>query len=199
MEGTMVQGLNVILQNLSRLMVLRTLYHADEPVSGREVERRTGLSNRATMLALDDLVDIHAVNLEKRGRANSYTLNRAHFLVARALRPAFDAEDMFWADVARTVQRVVRPKPRAAIATGPLVRDEADYGGRITLTILFQTGRARIKSLRSIQKLAERIRDRHSLTLDYQMLDLNTMDKEEYDPLWRRVEREGILLFGTLP
>ncbi|TFH17314.1 MAG: hypothetical protein E4H02_03200 [Lentisphaerales bacterium] len=195
----MVQGLNVILQNLSRLMVLRTLYHADEPVSGREVERRTGLSNRATMLALDDLVDIHAVNLEKRGRANSYTLNRAHFLVARALRPAFDAEDMFWADVARTVQRVVRPKPRAAIATGPLVRDEADYGGRITLTILFQTGRARIKSLRSIQKLAERIRDRHSLTLDYQMLDLNTMDKEEYDPLWRRVEREGILLFGTLP
>jgi hypothetical protein len=199
MEGTTVQGLNVILQNLSRLMVLRTLYHADEPVSGREVERRTGLSNRATMLALDDLVDIHAVNLEKRGRANSYTLNRAHFLVARALRPAFDAEDMFWADVARTVQRVVRPKPRAAIATGPLVRDEADYGGRITLTILFQTGRARIKSLRSIQKLAERIRDRHSLTLDYQMLDLNTMDKEEYDPLWRRVEREGILLFGTLP
>jgi len=194
-----VQGLNVILQNLSRLMVLRTLYHADEPVSGREVERRTGLSNRATMLALDDLVDIHAVNLEKRGRANSYTLNRAHFFVARALRPAFDAEDMFWADVARTVQRVVRPKPRAAIATGPLVRDEADYGGRITLTILFQTGRARIKSLHSIQKLAERIRDRHSLTLDYQMLDLNTMDKEEYDPLWRRVEREGILLFGTLP
>ena len=194
-----MHGLNVILQNLSRLMVLRALYHAEEPLSGREVERRTGLSNRGTMLALEELTDIRAVNLERSGRANIYTLNRNHFLVAKALRPAFDAEDMFWADVAKTVQRVVRPRPRAAIATGPLVRDEADYGGRITLTILFQTGRGRIKSLRSIQKLAERIRDRHSLTLEYQLLDLNTMDEEEYDPLWRRVEREGILLFGTLP
>jgi hypothetical protein len=31
------------------------------------------------------------------------------------------------------------------------------------------------------------------------MLDANTADLDEYETLWRRVEREGILLFGTLP
>jgi hypothetical protein len=192
-------GLNELFRSAGKVMVLRTLYRADTPLSGREVERRAGLSNRATMLALKDLVDARVVNLEIAGRAHQYSLNAGHYLVAKAITPAFEAEELFWADLAKTVQRIVRPKPIAAVATGPLVREETDYGGRVTLTILFSGGRERVKSFRSMVKLAERIRDRHALILEYQLLDLNTMDKEEYDPLWRRVEREGILLFGQLP
>jgi hypothetical protein len=192
-------GLNVLLRNASKVMVLRTLYHAEGPLTGREIERRTGLSNRATMLSLEDLCDIRAVDMEISGRAHLYTLNDDHYLISKAIRPAFEAEDLFWADFAKTVQRIVRPKPIAAIATGPLVREETEYGGRVTLTMLFSTGHDRIRSFRSINKLADRIRGRHALILEYQLLDLNTMDREEYNPLWRRVEREGILLFGELP
>jgi hypothetical protein len=194
-----VRGLNVIFRSVGKVMVLRALYHATKPMTGREVERISDLSNRSTMVSLEDLVDARVVDVERTARANYYGLNKGHYLFAKVLKPAFDAEDLFWADVAKTVQRAVRPAPLAAVATGPLVRDEADYGGRITLTILFSSGRDRIKALRSIQRLAERIRDRHAMALEYQLLDLNTMDKEEYDPLWRRVEREGILLFGELP
>lgn len=194
-----MNGLNAFFRSRGQVMVLRVLYHADAPLTGREVERRARLSNRAAMLALEALTDIRAVNAQRAGRANLYSLNLNHYLVAKAVRPAFEAEHMFWADLAKTVQRVVRPRPLAAVATGPLVRDETEYGGRITLTVLFLTGRDRLKSFRSIQRLGELIKDRHDLTLEYQLLDTNTMDKEEYDPLWRRVEREGILLFGTLP
>ena len=85
------------------------------------------------------------------------------------------------------------------MATGPLAREETEYGGRLILTMLFASGRSRIKSLATIRPLAEAIRDRYALVLEPHLLDVNTMDREEYIPLWRRVEREGILLFGNLP
>ena len=192
-------GLDAILRNYSQLAVLRVLYHTDQPISGREVERRCGLSNRSTMLALESLLDLHIIHMEPDGRAYLYTLNRRQYFVIKSLKPAFDGEDMFWADFAKTVRGAIRPRPLAAVATGPPVREEREYGGRIMLTLLFNTERSRIKSLRSIQRLAERAKERYSLIIEYQSMDLNTMDKRQYDPLWKRVEREGILLFGTLP
>jgi|TARA_B100000809_G_scaffold194559_1_gene193763 DNA-binding transcriptional ArsR family regulator len=194
-----MRGLNAILANRSQLQVLRTLYEHERALTGRETERRTGLSNRATMLALDALVEARAVNCEKEGRAHYYTLNHEHYLVERALRPAFDAEIFFWDDLRKAVRATVRPKPLAAVATGPLAREEADYGGRLILTMIFSTGRNRIRALATIGDLADTIRDRYGMVLEHNMLDTYTMDREEYTPLWRRVEREGILLFGTLP
>jgi hypothetical protein len=194
-----MHGLNIILANRSQLMVLRVLNNTDEPLTGRSVERQCGLSNRATMLALEALVDARAVHREKSGRAHLYTLNQDHYLVDRALKPAFEAEDLFWDDLKKTVRRIVRPRPLAAVATGPLARDETEYGGRLMLTMLFSSGRSRIKSLAAIETLAETIRERYALILEHYLVDINTMDREEYVPLWRRVEREGILLFGTLP
>lgn len=194
-----MDGLNAILANRSQLMVLRVLYHAEQPLTGRAVERLCGLSNRGTMLALAALVDARAVFWESAGRSHLYTLNRDHYLASKALKPAFEAEELLWIDVARTIRRIVKPRPIAAVATGPLAREETDYGGRLMLTMLFSSGRNRLRSLASIRALADAIRDRYGMVLEHQLLDINTMDRKEYIPLWRRVEREGILLFGTLP
>lgn len=194
-----MQGLNVLLGNHSRILVLRTLYHADQPMTGRAVERLCGLSNRATMMALESLVEASAVTREESGRSHLYSINRENYLVMKALRPAFSAEEYFWDDVRKTVRRIVRPRPRAAIATGPLTRDETEYGGRLMLTMLFQSARSRMRALATMDRLSASTRDRYAMTLEHHLLDINTMDRAEYVPLWRRVEREGILLFGTLP
>ncbi len=194
-----MHGLDHLIGNRSQIMVLRALYHTEEPLTGRAVERATGLSNRATMNALEALTDAKAVHQAKENSRYLYTLNTDNYLVWRALRPAFDAEELFWADLAKTIQRTVRPKPVAAIATGPLAREETSYGGRITLTMLFNTKTDRIKCLGAVSRLAERLRERYDLTMEHHLLDMNTMDRKEYEPLWRRVEKEGILLFGALP
>lgn len=194
-----MQGLNYLLANRSQLVVLRTLYEAESPLSGRAVERASGLSNRAVMTALHTLTDANAVNCQVSPATHLYSLNHNHYLVAKALKPAFEAEEMFWVDVRKTVRRIVKPRPHAAVATGPLAREENEYGGRVTLIMLFSSGSNRIKSLASIQKLAQTFRDRYSLTLEHYLLDPRTMNRSENEPLWNRVEREGILLFGSLP
>lgn len=194
-----MQGLNVLLANRSQLIVLRALFTAETALTGRAVERATGLSNRAAMVALDSLVESGAVEREETGRSYLHSLNHDHYLVSRALRPAFEAEELFWDDLGKTVRHIVRPRPIAAVATGPLTREETEYGGRLFLTMLFSTGRNRIRSLATIRNLSDTVRNRYALTMEHTLLDLNTMDREEFAPVWRRVEREGILLFGTLP
>lgn len=180
-------------------MVLRALFHADEPVTGRELERRTGLSNRATMMALDSLLELAAVTCEQTAQANWYELNRDHYFVAKALKPAFDAEDLFWDDVRKTIRRVVHPRPIAAVATGALARDEMEDGGRLDLIMVFSNGRSRLRAFRQMEVLEEEIWTRYALAVGSTLIDVSSADDDEYDALWRRVEREGILLYGTLP
>lgn len=194
-----MHGLNFLLPRYSQLLVLRVLHHAEKALSGREVERRTGLSNRATMMALEELLAIFAVTCEPAGKAHLYQLNRTNYFVSKALRPAFEAEDMFWTDFRKTVRRLVHPRPLAAIVTGPLARDESAVNTRVQLTLLFATGRNRIRAFSSMAALNEAVNSRYAVSIDPVLLDVNTMDEDKHEPLWRRVEREGILLFGTLP
>lgn len=193
-----MHGLNILLPRFSQLLVLRVLYHATGPLSGREIERRTGLSNRATMLALESLTDIFAVIADESAHTHQYSLNIENYFVAKGLKPAFEAEDLFWADFRKTVRRVVRPRPIAAVVTGPLARDESALSTRIQLTLLFATGRNRIRAFSCMEALNEAVTKRYAVSIDPVLLDINNMDEDKNDALWRRVEREGILLFGTL-
>lgn len=194
-----MHGLNYLISRYSHLLVLRALYHAQEPLTGREIERRTGLSNRATMQALESLVGLSAVHVDEQTHAHWFTLNRNNYFVAKALKQAFETEDLFWDDFRKTVRRVVLPRPLAAIATGPLARDESAINTKIELTLIFRTGRNRIRAFSSIEQLNQALWDRYAVTVDAVLLDTNIMNQDKYDTLWRRVAREGILLFGAIP
>ncbi len=194
-----MNGLDLLLGKHSHLLVLRALYNADEPLSGREVERRTGLSNRAAMLALDALATLSALHVETTSRAHLYNLNRNHYLVSKAIRPAFEAEDLFWDDLRKLIRKIVHPRPIAAVATGPLARDESLASGKIEVSLFFTTGRNRIRAFHSTQELVDEVWDRYALDIESVLLDPNSMNQETHAALWRRIEREGILLFGTLP
>lgn len=194
-----MQGLDRILCKNSYLLVLRALYSAREPMTGREVERRTGLSNRAAMMALEALTETHCVHCEITPRAHWYEINRNHYLISKAIRPAFEAEEFFWEDLRKITRKNIKPQPIAAVVTGPLARDESLSEGRLELTLLFDSGRNRVRAYSSMENLENAIADRFGLPIKSTLLDTNNMDKEEFDTLWKRVAREGILLFGTLP
>ena len=98
-----MHGLDFLLSNRSQLRVLRVLSEAEGPLTGRAVQRAAGLANRATMNALHHLAELRALHMTPHGRAQLYELNRNHYLVERALLPAFTTEELFWEDVARTV------------------------------------------------------------------------------------------------
>ncbi|MCF7837359.1 MAG: hypothetical protein K9N49_01895 [Candidatus Marinimicrobia bacterium] len=193
-----MQTLDRLLGKQSHLRLLRTLYGAETPLSGRDLQRRTGLSNRATMQALGALCAIGAVERWQEGTRYRHRLNTGHYWVAKVLAPAFEAERQFWQDLARTIRKHLRPRPMAAVLTGSLARQGEPVNARLDLVLLFQNGRTRLAACRGLPVLTAALACRYALPSSVTLVDLNSMDRQEYDALWRRVEREGLLLFGNL-
>ena len=194
-----MQALNGILGKASHLRVLRALHRAGEPLTGREVQRRADMSNRAVMLALEELTRLQVVLCEAHTDHHAYQLNPRHFFYKRGIRPALDAEEHFWDDLRRLVRRTLSPRPIAAIVTGSIARDEAETDETLQLHLLYQTGRERLQSYRGLDTLRARTASRYSLGVHATFMDLRNMDDPEFRSLWRRIAREGVLLFGDLP
>ncbi len=101
----------------SKLRILRLLSTITEPLSGREVARRTGSQWRAVYLALRELVALGVVvDDQTRGQAQ-FRLNRDHGLVEKALVPLFDRERQWAAAVKADLRRWVTHAARDAGAT----------------------------------------------------------------------------------
>jgi hypothetical protein len=194
-----MQGLNTILGTKSHLKVLRVLQRSEEPLAGREIQRRAGLSNRAAMMALESLSEQRVILVNVTSTKYMYQLNRKHFLWAKSVRPALEGEDGFWEDVRKLVMRSVKPRPEAAMATGPLARDDAAEEGVLDLHLLFSTGRDRLQAYRCLERVQDRVDERYGLEVTVTFMDKRNMDDPEFQLLWRRIAREGVLLFGKLP
>ncbi len=194
-----MRALDSILGKASHLAVLRVLHHAESPLTGREVQRRSALCNRATMLALRALAEKRIVLVQEENSRHLFQVNPRHFLWTKAIRPALEAEEDFWEDLRKSVRRAVAPRPEAAMVTGTLARDETTDGGILELHLLFATGRQRLQAFRSLARLKDTIDSRYALEVHATFMDMRNMDDAEFQSLWRRIAREGILLFGKLP
>lgn len=194
-----MQGLNSILGTKSHLKVLRVLHRAEEPLGGREIQRQAGLSNRATMLALEALSAQRILKVEITSTTYLYEINRRHFLWAKSVRPALEGEEGFWEDMRKLVMRSVKPRPEAAMVTGPLARDEQSETRLVDLQLLFSTGRERLQAYPCLERIRKRVDERYGLEVNVTFMDKRNMDDPEFRNLWNRIAREGVLLFGKLP
>lgn len=194
-----MQALDRILGKTSHLRVLRVLHHAEPPLSGRDVQRRAGMSNRAVMLALEELIHLNLVQRETHPHRHAYRINPRHFFWEHAVRPALEAETRFWDDLRRLVRRTLRPRPVAAIVTGAIARDPPRPDAPLHLHLLYETGRDRIRSYRGLDTLRERTALRYGLGLHATFMDISNMDAPQFRTLWRLIDREGLLLYGQPP
>lgn len=192
-------GLNPILGKSSHIRVMRVLNRAKEKLSGREIQRRSGLSNRATMMALEELTAKRILRAEITSVSYFYETNPKSFLWTKAVRPALDAEELFWDDLRKLVRRTVKPVPEAAMVTGVLAREDQAESGLIDLHLLYEGGRQRLQAYRCLDRLREKIDERHALDVSVTFMDMRNMDGPEFQVLWKRIAREGVLLFGKLP
>lgn len=194
-----MQGLNAILGKSSHLKVLRVLHRADEPLCGREIQRRCGLSNRAAMLALESLRQNRVLVVDETASRYWYRPNPANYLWLKAIRPALEAEEGFWDDLRKLVRRSVKPVPEAAIVTGVLARGQGAQSGPIDLNLLYEGGRQRLQAYGCLERLREKVDQRYALEITVTFMDMRNMDDPEFQTLWQRIAREGVLLFGKLP
>jgi len=194
-----MNGLNAILGKASHLRVLRVLNRGNGPLTGREIQRRCGLSNRAVMTALEELVAQRAVLMEATPSRYLFEPNTKHYLWSKAVRPALEAEERFWEDLRKLVRRTFKPRPEAAMVTGRIARDDTAETGTLDLHLLFESGRQRLQAYRCLDRMREQADLRYAMEVEVTFMDMRNMDDPEFLELWKRIAREGVLLFGRLP
>jgi hypothetical protein len=151
------------------------------------------------MLALEKLCQQNVLVVDATASEYWFKPNPGNYLWLKAVRPALEAEEGFWDDLRKLVRRSVKPVPEAAIVTGVLAKEQDSATGPIELNLLYEGGRQRLQAYRCLERLREKVDQRYALEISVTFMDMRNMDDPEFQTLWRRIAREGVLLFGKLP
>lgn len=95
----------------SKIDILRTVINSEQPLSGRQIAARAGLSPRSCQLSLDELVKLNALSRAASGKAYYYTLNVENQIVTDLIIPIIQQEERLTDAVVDTLRdKFGRPK-----------------------------------------------------------------------------------------
>lgn len=102
----------------SRLSVLRCLYNAPQPLTGREIARRATLSPQQAHSVLKALVLLGIVELAVAAPAHLFSLNRRHWVITDVVRVIFDGEKNWLENMLRDLSLGLPPCVKALVLFG---------------------------------------------------------------------------------
>lgn len=131
----------------SRLSVLRCLYYAAQPLTGREIARRSSLSPQQAHIVLKTLVSLGIVELAVAAPSHLFSLNRRHWVITDVVRVVFDAEKN-WLDIMlRDLSLGLPPCVKSLVLFGSAARSQLRGGSDIDLLALVGEEKSKNKAL----------------------------------------------------
>jgi len=121
-KGHLARPLDAVLSAPSRLSVLRALFRAKAPLSGRAVARLAGINHQGAAVALAGLAKLGLVERRPAGRSDQWRLDRRRWLMSELLLPLLERESAHADAVAEEIKKALRGKAEAVLiaAKGPL-------------------------------------------------------------------------------
>lgn len=98
----------------SKIDILRTVIGSEQPLSGRQIAARAGLSPRSCQLSLDELVKLNALTRTASGKAYYYALNIENQIVTDLIVPIIQQEERLTDNVVDTLREQFG-KPKKAV------------------------------------------------------------------------------------
>ncbi len=196
----LIEPLDNIFDQHSKLKVLRFLIRTEAELSGREIGRAVNISHVIANRSLQDLSQHGLVRMRKAGRSIQYSLNIEHVLVKDLLLPLFLKEKRLLQSVMRTILAPISgPKPISMTLFGSQIKSSearADSDFDILCIIPDETNLKKFR--REISHSEEQIEKKYG-----NRLSLLIMKKREFlrregrkDSLILHIKELNILLFG---
>lgn len=122
LKGRLARPLDAVLSAPSRLAVLRALFRARAPLSGRAVARLAGINHQGAAVALAGLAKLGLVERRPAGRSDQWRLDRRKWLMTELLLPLLEREAAHADAVANEIKKALRGRAEAVLiaATEPL-------------------------------------------------------------------------------
>lgn len=122
LKGRLARPLDAVLTAPSRLAVLRALFRAKAPLSGRAIARLAGINHQGAAVALSGLEKLGLVERRPAGRSDQWRLDRRRWLMSEVLLPMLEREAAHAGAVVSEIKKALRGKAAAVLipAKGPL-------------------------------------------------------------------------------
>lgn len=179
--GPLARPLDAVLSAPSRLAVLRALFRARAPLSGRAAARLAGINHQGAAVALAGLEKLGLVERRPAGRADLWRLDRRRWLMSEVLAPMLEREEEHAAAVADAIKDALRGEA-AAVMIG--------RKGRGLVVVEGPRGRRRLGE--AVRALAARLRERWALELEIRVVDRREgLRAAALEDLWELLPVEG--------
>ncbi len=157
--------LDEVFSRWSNVAVLRALNRHVVGMSGREVARVAGITNKNCITALVDFENLGIVTCERGGREHSYKLNRKHALVEDALMPLLKYEEEYFDRIASYLRAKLKDKTVSLIVFGSVARKEETMKSDYDLCVVAADVRLKEKAQDAYFDIAFEITKRFGVTV----------------------------------
>ncbi len=187
-----------VFRTRAQIAVLRALWKAPSPLTGRQVQELAGVHNRTAMQCLDDLEQLGLVRRRTAGRAYLYTLKRSHRVVRDLVDPVFQAERDMPGCLQGQLSKVLEGRCLSSVLYGSVVRTEEQPGSDVDLLAVVRSPEDARAFADGPQADAERlVRDEWGSMLEVNVMTVTDLKKQWRTRLMKQIRREGQLVSGS--
>lgn len=191
LKGHLSRPLDAVFSAPSRLAVLRALFRARTPLSGRAISRLAGINHQGASVALTALAELGLVERRPAGRSDQWRLDRNRWLMSELLLPLLEREAEHADAVAAAIKKGLRGKASAVLIGGAAAKGRLEAGKPLELVVVEGAGGRRPLS-ESLRDLGGRLKEQWALTLDTRVLSKREAARAAaLEDLWELLPIEG--------
>jgi DNA-binding transcriptional ArsR family regulator len=191
LKGHLARPLDAVLSAPSRLAVLRALFRARSPLSGRALARIAGINHQGACVALAGLARLGLVERRPVGRSDQWRLDRRRWLMSELLLPLLEREGEHADAVADAIRKALRGKAAAVLIGGAAAKGRLEPERPLELVVVEgATGRRLLSE--AVLGLSALLKERWSLSLDVRVVSRKEgLRAVALEDLWELLPVEG--------
>lgn len=191
LKGHLARPLDAVLSAPSRLSVLRALFRAKSPLSGRALARAAGINHQGAAVALAALARLGLVERRPAGRSDQWRLDRRRWIVSELLLPLFEREAEHADGVAGAIKKGLRGKAAAVLLGGAAAKGRLEPGRPVEL-IVVEGASGRRPLSEALRGLAALMKEQWSVGLEVRLLPRREAARvAAVEDLWELLPVEG--------
>jgi DNA-binding transcriptional ArsR family regulator len=165
-----IDPLNKILNNETKVKILRFLVRTPVEWNGRQIAKEVGVSPATVHKALRELEEERVLTLRSLGNNHIYSLNQSNAAVSRMLKPLFEQEERILDDIITIITKEVsRSDPDKHVISMSIfgsISARADRASSdIDLCVIVDSEAARTKAEKMLDKAADKISETYGNVL----------------------------------
>jgi predicted nucleotidyltransferase len=180
-----------------QIRVMRVLWRAGKPLTGRQIQKLAGLANLSAMRALKHLTDLGVVSCRQAGRSHQYELKMDHWAVDELVSPIFEGEDRGLDLLCELLVEKLKGQCQTAYLYGSSVDSSKDMVGDIDLFMAVKTKKEReVLESSLIPEISEKISERFGLFLEPNIVTFKELSRNPVRKVAEDIAQNGRKLCG---